>query len=210
VRKEDGWMLSRFTIGLSLVGILLAGALDGAGMALAVEVGEKAPDFTLPSTAGKDISLSEFRGKKYVLIEFYGGDFDPVCAKNLSARKADYSKFQQLNIQILGISGNNPFSQKTFADSLQLPYPLLSDRTLKVAKAYGVVYGTTEGKTDYPGLEGLSTKRSFFLVDRQGVVRGRWIGEDLAVFSSDVLLKAAGEIVGKPAKDDSEKKSSGM
>ena len=115
-----------------------------------------------------------------------------------------------MNIQILGISGNNPFSQKTFADSLQLPYPLLSDRTLKVAKAYGVVYGTTEGKIDYPGLEGLSTARSFFLVDQQGIVRGRWIGEDLAVFSSEVLLKAAEEIVGKPAQDTSEKKPSAM
>ena len=71
-------MLSRFTIGLSLVGILLAGALDGAGMALAVEVGEKAPDFTLPGTTGKDISLSQFQGKQLVLIEFYGADFDPT------------------------------------------------------------------------------------------------------------------------------------
>ena len=71
-------MLSKFTKGLSLAGILLAGVLCGAGVALAVEVGEKAPDFTLPSTTGKDISLSEFLGKKHVLIEFYGGDFDPT------------------------------------------------------------------------------------------------------------------------------------
>jgi len=159
-------MLSQFTKGLSLACILLAGALDGAGMALAVEVGEKAPDFTLPSTTGKDISLSEFLGKKYVLIEFYGGDFDPVCAKNLSARKADYSKFQQLDIQILGISGNAPFSQKTFADSLQLPYPLLSDMEQNATtKAYGVVSGN-------------KWRRSFFLIDKQGLIRGQWRGED--------------------------------
>jgi len=71
-------MLSRFTKGLSLAGILLAGALGGAGVALAVEVGEKAPDFTLPSTMGKDMSLSQFQGKQLVLIEFYGADFDPT------------------------------------------------------------------------------------------------------------------------------------
>ena len=71
-------MLSRFTKGLSLAGILLAGALGGAGVATAVEVGKRAPDFTLASTTGKDISLSEFLGKKYVLIEFYGADFAPV------------------------------------------------------------------------------------------------------------------------------------
>ncbi len=191
-------MLSQFTKGLSLACILLAGALDGAGMALAVEVGEKAPDFTLPSTTGKDISLSEFLGKKYVLIEFYGGDFDPVCAKNLSARKADYSKFQQLDIQILGISGNAPFSQKTFADSLQLPYPLLSDMEQNATtKAYGVVSGN-------------KWRRSFFLIDKQGIIRGQWRGEDEGVFSNEPLLKAAQEIAGKPAEGVGEKKTSGM
>jgi hypothetical protein len=63
---------------LFLFSVLLAGVLSVADVAVAVEVGEKAPDFTLPSTTGKDISLSEFLGKKYVLIEFYGGDFDPT------------------------------------------------------------------------------------------------------------------------------------
>jgi len=63
---------------LLLSGVLLAGVLSGARLATAVEIGDKAPDFTLPSTTGKDISLSEFLGKKYVLIEFYGADFDPV------------------------------------------------------------------------------------------------------------------------------------
>jgi AhpC/TSA family len=62
----------------SLAGILLAGVLGGAAVALAVEVGEKAPDFTLPSTTGRDISLSQFQGKQLVLIEFYGADFAPV------------------------------------------------------------------------------------------------------------------------------------
>ena len=61
-----------------LASVLLAGVLSGASVATAVEVGEKAPDFTLPSTTGKDISLSQFQGKQLVLIEFYGGDFAPV------------------------------------------------------------------------------------------------------------------------------------
>jgi peroxiredoxin Q/BCP len=63
---------------LFLSGILLASVLNVAGVAMAVEVGEKAPDFTLPSTTGKDISLSQFQGKRLVLIEFYGADFAPV------------------------------------------------------------------------------------------------------------------------------------
>ena len=59
---------------LLLLGVLLAGVLVGAGMATALEVGEEAPDFTLPSTLGEEISLRQFRGKQLVLIEFFGGD----------------------------------------------------------------------------------------------------------------------------------------
>jgi peroxiredoxin len=95
---------------------------------------------------------------------------------NLAARKADYRKFQSLNIQILGISVNNPFSQKVQADSLQLPYPLLSDTPMKIARAYGVVYGSTGAKVDYAHMEGRIAGRAFFLVDKQGIVRGKWVG----------------------------------
>jgi len=72
-----------------------------------------------------------------------------------------------------------------YADSLQLPYPLLSDGDLKVIKAYGVLSGSTAA-------------RSFFLVDKQGIMRGKWIGEDLAVFPSEVLLKGAQQVAEKP------------
>jgi peroxiredoxin len=70
---------------------------------------------------------------------------------------------------------------------------------LKVARSYGVVYGSTKGETksDYPELKGLVAKRSFFLIDRKGIIRGRWIGEDMSVFPTDVLLKAAREMAAK-------------
>jgi thioredoxin-dependent peroxiredoxin len=71
-------MLANRIKSLFLFSALLAGVLGVAGMATAVEVGEKAPDFTLPGTTGKDISLSQFQGKQLVLIEFYGADFDPT------------------------------------------------------------------------------------------------------------------------------------
>jgi mycoredoxin-dependent peroxiredoxin len=114
---------------------------------------------------------------------------------NLSARKADYPKFQELNVQILGISTNHPFSQRTFAESLRLPYPLLSDfPDLKVTRQYG---GLSRNAT----LTKLGiAERAFFLIDQQGIVRQRWLvtgGEDI-VFSSERLLEAAREIAGKP------------
>jgi len=71
-------MLAKRTKRLFLLGVLLAGMLGVTSVATAVEVGEKAPDFTLPSTTGEKISLSQFQGKKPVLIEFYGGDFAPT------------------------------------------------------------------------------------------------------------------------------------
>ena len=69
---------------------------------------------------------------------------------------------------------------------------------LKIAKAYGVLYGSTGAKVDYPGMEGRFAGRAFFLVDKQGIVRGKWIGEDLAIFPSEVLLQAAQQVAAKP------------
>ena len=71
-------MLANRIKSLFLSSVLLASVLSGARLATAVEVGDKAPDFTLPSTIGNDISLSQFKGKQFVLIEFYGSDYSPA------------------------------------------------------------------------------------------------------------------------------------
>ena len=69
---------TRHRNGLFLVGLLLVGLLGTAGLSSALDVGEKAPDFKLPGTMGLDVSLSDFRGKKWVMVEFYGADFQPT------------------------------------------------------------------------------------------------------------------------------------
>jgi mycoredoxin-dependent peroxiredoxin len=190
--------MARRTPGISkliLVGVLLVSMLVGLRETTALEVGEKAPDFTLPSTMGGQISLSQFQGKQFVFIEFYGVDFAPTWAANLSARKADYSKFQALNVQILAISTNHPFSQKTFAESLQLPYPLLSDfPDLRVTRQYGGL--SLNATLSQVGI----AERAFFLIDKEGIVRQRWLikGGEEVVFPSEPLLKAVREVVEKP------------
>jgi hypothetical protein len=80
VKEGEGAMKleTKRTRGRFLVGMLLGSALGVSSVAMALEVGQQAPDFTLPSTEGKELSLSQFRGKQPVLIEFYGGDFFPV------------------------------------------------------------------------------------------------------------------------------------
>ena len=110
----------------------------------------------------------------------------------MSARKVDHQKFQDLDIQILGISANDSFSQKTFADSLQLPYPLLSDHPeLKVIRSYG-------GVRQFPKDPSRQVAwRSFFLIDKEGIVRGRWRAEDAEVFPSDTILQVGREIAAK-------------
>lgn len=105
---------------------------------------------------------------------------------NLLARKAEYSKFQELNVQNLGISASNPFSQKTLVDSLKLPYPLLSDfPKLETIRSYGVLNPNTQ----------ITARRSFFLVDQQGIVRAKWLFD--GEFPSQLALEAARGLAGK-------------
>jgi len=115
------------------------------------------------------------------------------------ARKADYKRFEALGVQNLGISANLTFSQQTFAESLKLPYPLLSDYPdRKVIRSYGVLNERS-----------MNADRSFFLVDPQGIIRKKWIIENAAgaapssppggttVVYGNVLLPAIQEIIGK-------------
>ena len=103
----------------------------------------------------------------------------------------DYSKFEKLNVQILGVSASNPFSQKTFADSMNLPYPLLSDYPdLEVIHRYGVLKRI--GAAKRPMARG-----AYFLIDKEGIVRGRWYNPPKEVYPSAPFLKAAREIEGK-------------
>ena len=92
-------------------------------------------------------------------------------------------------MQVVGIGASNPFSQKTFADSLKLPYPLLSDHPdLTVIQQYGVLKYEGEAKTPM-------AKGSYFLIDKQGIVRGIWMhppGQD--VFPSEPFLEPAQQL----------------
>ncbi len=101
---------------------------------------------------------------------------------------ADHDKFEKLNVQIVAIGATNPFSQKTFADSLKLPYPLLSDHPhQKVIQQYGVQKHVGEAKRPM-------AKGSYFLVDKNGVIRGKWMNPPGELFPNDTFLKAAREL----------------
>jgi peroxiredoxin Q/BCP len=102
------------------------------------EVGQPAPDFTLPSTEGTDVSLSSFRGKQAVVLYFYPKDDTPGCTKEACSFRDLRSLFNANGAEILGVSPDTLKSHKKFQDKYQLTFPLLADADHAVAEQYGV------------------------------------------------------------------------
>ena len=105
-----------------------------------LKVGEAAPDFELPSTAGGKVKLSDFRGKKNVVLAFFPAAFTGGCTKEIAGYQANIAKFEGAETQVFGISTDNTPSQNAFAKSLSVSsYPLLSDFMRKTTADYGVL-----------------------------------------------------------------------
>jgi peroxiredoxin len=137
-----------------------------------IRVGEKAPDFVLPDTDFKRRSLKDFEEMKVVLA-FYPGAFTSVCAKEMCTFRDSLAKLSALKAQVVGISVNDPFSNKAFAEANMLNFPLLSDYKRETVKSYGVKL------KDFAGLEGYTAaKRSVFILDREGIVRYAWVSDN--------------------------------
>ncbi|RMF87243.1 MAG: peroxiredoxin [Nitrospinota bacterium] len=127
-----------------------------------VAVGEVAPDFTLKGHDDKEYRLSDFRGKKHVVLVFYPLDWSPVCTDEHKCFINDLKQFEGLDAQVFGISVDSVWSHKAFAQSLGLSYPLLADFHPRgaVAEQYGL----------YLADKGI-TNRAVVVVDKNGVVR---------------------------------------
>jgi len=127
-----------------------------------LKVGDKAPDFSLPSDAGQTITLKSLRGKQVVLY-FYPKDDTPGCTKEACSFRDEITQIEKAHAVVLGVSTDGLASHQKFSKKYGLPFALLSDEGLVVAKAYGVykqksMYGRT-----YWGIE-----RSTFVVDETG------------------------------------------
>ncbi len=144
-------------------------------MANRIRIGEEAPNFTLTDADLKPRRLKEFLGDKIVLA-FFVGAFTSVCTKEMCAFRDSMARLIGLKAQIIGISVNDPFSNKAFAEKNRLPFPILSDYNREVIGAYGIE------SSDFAGLKGYTVaKRSIFLIDEKGVVRYVWISDDPSV-----------------------------
>jgi len=125
---------------------------------MTLKVGDKAPAFTLPGTAGKSYSLSDYAGQPVVLV-FYPGDNTPVCTKQLNAYNDEMSEFDRVGAQVIGISSQDVASHDEFSGKHGFKFPLLADLDKEVSKQYGIL-----GPLGFP-------RRSVFVIDGQGVVR---------------------------------------
>ena len=139
---------------------------------MTVKVGERAPDFELFDQDRKLRRLSEFKGKKVVLA-FFPGAFTSVCTKEMCTFRDGMAEFNKLDATVIGISVNDPFTLKAFAEQNNLNFVLLSDYTREVSRKYGGVH------EDFIGMKGYSgAKRAVFILDRDLVVRYAWVSDD--------------------------------
>jgi len=124
------------------------------------QVGDAAPDFTAPSTSGKDVSLSSFRGKRNVLLAFFPLAFTGTCTKELVCFTEDFDQFAGKGVEILPMSVDSTPSLKEFKNKLQMKTELLSDFKRDISRAYGVL-----------NEDRFYSNRAYFLIDREGRIR---------------------------------------
>jgi peroxiredoxin Q/BCP len=131
---------------------------------MGAEVGDVAPDFTLPGVEGttrRDYTLSEYRGRKVVLA-FYPGDFTPGCTRQMCQYRDGFEELEGVEAVLLGISPQDVDSHERWIAKRNLPFPLLADTEKRVIDEYGV-----------RGFGPIAVKRSTFVIDADGVVRHR-------------------------------------
>jgi peroxiredoxin len=122
--------------------------------------GEAAPDFTLDTTSGKSVTLSGFRGQKNVLVAFFPMAFTSVCTAELCSFTDDYASFSAKGVEVIPVSVDLVPSLKAFKAQHNISVELASDPRRDVSRSYGVL-----------NEEKFFANRSYFLIDKQGVVR---------------------------------------
>jgi thioredoxin-dependent peroxiredoxin len=125
-----------------------------------VSVGDKLPDFSLPSQRGEMVHIREHVGKKGLVIYFYPKDQTRICTIESCAFRDNYEAFREAGAEVFGISSDSAESHRRFADEHRLPFTLLSDEQGKVRKLFGV-----------PATLWLLPGRVTYIVDHQGIVR---------------------------------------
>jgi peroxiredoxin len=133
-----------------------------------LKVGDQAPQFSLKSTSGETVSLTQFKGQKNVLVAFFPLAFTGVCTAENCAFSEDYSKFESKDTVVLPMSVDSVPTLNEFRGKNKMTHHLLSDFKRETGRAYGVL-----------DEEKFFTKRAYFLVDKEGVLRWKHVEAEL-------------------------------
>ncbi len=131
---------------------------------MALKIGDKAPEFTLYNSELKEVSLKDFAGKK-VIIHFFPMAFTGTCTTQLCTMRDNFSYYEGLNAQVLGISVDSPFTLAKFKEDNNYQFPLLSDFNKEVSKAYGAFYDEFVFN-----LKGVSKRAAFVIDENQQII----------------------------------------
>jgi peroxiredoxin Q/BCP len=163
---------------LVLLGVVLAGSFSMARAFEAMpQVGQQAPDFTLPSQDGTPIDLKDLRGK-WVVLYFYPKDMTTGCTIEAHNFQKDIAQYEKANAMIVGVSVDTTGSHKEFCAQQGLTFKLLADTDKKVVQQYG-------SAMEHSGM--VLASRNTFLIDPQGKIAKVWVKVDPKVHSEEVL-----------------------
>ncbi len=151
---------------------------------MSLKVGDKAPDFTLPTDGGGSISLKELKGKTVVLY-FYPRDDTPGCTAEACAFRDSLPDFSKVEAEVVGISRDSVASHDKFKKKFKLPFPLASDEDGNVTEAYGVWVEKSMYGKKYMGIG-----RATFLIDGKGVILDIWRKVKVDGHTDEVLKAA--------------------
>ena len=152
---------------------------------MSLEIGDAAPDFTMPASGGRTVSLATLRGKPFVLY-FYPKADTPGCTKQACAFQEALPQFGKIGAEVIGVSKDKMKPIEKFAEKFGLSFPLASDHETQVAEAYGVWVEKSMYGKKYMGLE-----RATFLVDATGKIARIWPKVKIEGHAADVSAAIA-------------------
>ena len=144
-----------------------------------IRIGDKIPEFTLQNQDGEPVNIQDIIGKKTVVLYFYPKDDTPGCTKEACSFRDQYTVFQDLGCEVIGISSDAPKAHKEFAIKYKLPFPLLADQKKEVRTLFGVP----------SSFLGLLPGRVTYIIDTEGIVRGIFNSQLNATQHIDEALK---------------------
>ncbi len=139
--------------------------------------GDDAPHFSLPDNQGLQVNLNDFRGK-WVVLYFYPKDDTPGCTTEACHFRDDFKLLENLGAQVIGMSIDDSFSHKKFAEKYNLPFPLLSDASGEVASLYGALNNFLVIKL---------AKRYTYLINPQGKIAKIYLSVDTSKHSQEII-----------------------